>query len=313
MTIPIKPELLVSAKNLKEITLLIEAGADAINIGSEKYGLRMPGNFSLEMIKEAVQLAHRNNVKIYVSMNALLHNQDLEGIEDYVRNLDEFGVDAIVFGDPAVLLTVKEIAPKMALHWNTETTSTNYQTVNYWAEKGATRAVLARELTLNEVIDVKNHVNVEVQAQVHGMTCIFHSKRELITSYLDYTNTDKNTNSENSKKTSIDSGLSLREHKRPDELYPVFEDYHGTHIMSFDDICMIENIGLLIDAGINSLKIEGIMKSTDYLVQVTKLYRQAINQYIETQENPSLREELEKLQIDNRPLSTGFYFKEQIY
>lgn len=302
-----KPELLVTAKDLDELQQLIQAGADAINIGGEAYGLRLPGDFSLEMIQQAVEIAHNQNVKIYVSMNALFHNQALIGLEDYIIKLSEIEVDAIVFGDPAVLMTVKEVAPDLALHWNTETTSTSYETANYWASKGATRAILARELSLQEVIAIKQHVNMEVQVQIHGMTCIFHSKRELVSSYLNYTGSEKK------KDTSKESNLFLREHKRPDEQYPVFEDLHGTHIMSCDDICMIEHLGLFIDGGIDSLKIEGLLKTTDYLVKVTALYRKAIDEYVENKSTSVSVEEVEKLQTDQRPLTTGFYFKEQYY
>ncbi len=301
------PELLVTAKDIEEIKQLIDAGADAINIGGEEYGLRMPGNFTLEMIGQATELAHSHGVKVYVSMNALLHNDHLHQLESYIKTLAEFKVDAIVYGDPAILLTASQLAPEIKLHWNTETTSTNYTTVNYWAKKGATRAVLARELSLEEVIDVKKHVQIEVQAQIHGLTCIFHSKRTLVSSYLDH------ITHQEEKKASKESNLFLREHKRPDEKYPVFEDIHGTHIMSNDEISMIEHLNLLIDAGIDSLKIEGLLLPTDYLVYLTKTYRQAIDLYLEKQEIPFNNEEIEKAQKNKRPLTTGFYFKEQIY
>ena len=301
------PELLVTAKDIDEMKQLIDAGADAINIGGEEYGLRMPGHFTLEMIGEAIEVAHQHGVKVYVSMNALLHNENLERLESYIQTLAKHKVDAIVFGDPAVLLVASKLAPEVKLHWNTETTSTSYTTVNYWAKKGVTRAVLARELSLDEVVDIKNHVNVEIQAQVHGLTCIFHSKRTLVSSYLDH------VNGQVEKDASQESGLFLREHKRPDEKYPVFEDYHGTHIMSYDEISMMEYLNLLIDAGIHSLKIEGLLLPTDYLVFLTKTYRNAIDSFLKNKVIPFNNEDISKFKKNNRPFSTGFYFKEQIY
>ncbi|TCS83802.1 peptidase U32 family protein [Tepidibacillus fermentans] len=301
-----KPELLVTAKDLDEVQRLFDSGADALHIGGKEYGLRMPGHFTLEMIGEATKIAHQNQKKIYVLMNALFHNEMLVGLEEYIQRLAQFEVDGIVFGDPAVLMIAKKVAPQIALHWNTETTSTNYQTVNYWAKKGATRAILARELSLQEVIDIKQHVDIEVQVQVHGMTCIFHSKRGLVSSYLDFTGQEQ-------KDTSQDRGLFLREHKRPNEQYPVFEDLHGTHIMSAEDICMIDHIGKLIDAEIDSLKIEGILKSTNYLEKVVQHYRTAIDQYVTGNKVTVSSKDIEAIQPKNRPLGTGFYFKEQYY
>ncbi|WP_339063848.1 peptidase U32 family protein [Tepidibacillus marianensis] len=306
MSVKKKPELLVTAKNLEEVGQLLDSGADAIQVGSEKYALRMPGDFSLEMIDEAIKIAHDKNKKIYVVMNALFHNEMLDGLEDYISRLAQYQVDGIVFGDPAVLMAAKRIASQIGLHWNTETTSTNYQTINYWVQKGATRAILARELTLAEVIDIKKHVDIEVQVQIHGMTCIFHSRRELVSSYLGHTGKEQ-------KETSKESGLFLREHKRPDEQYPVFEDIHGTHIMSAEDICMIDHLAPFIDEGIDSLKIDGIMHSTDYLQQVVHAYRTTIDQYVEGKESTVSQEDLAKIQPKDHPFGTGFYFKEQYY
>jgi len=301
-----KPELLVTAKNVSEVKQLLDSGADAVQVGSQKYALRMPGDFSLEMIDEATKIAHEQNKKIYVVMNALFHNEMLIGLEDYLSRLAQIRVDGIVFGDPAVLMTARKVAPEIAKHWNTETTSTNYQTINYWVQKGAKRAVLARELTLAEVVDIKKHVDIEVQVQIHGMTCIFHSKRELVSSYLGHTGHEQ-------KETSQENGLFLREHKRPDEQYPVFEDIHGTHIMSAEDICMIEYLAPFIDAGIDSLKIDGIMHSTEYVKQIVQAYRTAIDQYVEGKERTYSQEDLLKIQPKGRPFGTGFYFKEQYY
>lgn len=301
-----KPELVVTAKDLDELTQLIDAGADAVTVGTEKYGLRITGDFSLDMIKEGVEIAHSKNAKVYVLINALLHNDALVDLDEYIKKLSEYNVDAIVFGDPAVLVIAKTVAPEISLQWNTETTATNFTTVNYWATKGIERAILARELSLTEVIDIKNNVNIDVQVQVHGMTCIFHSKRSLLNDYLDHIDDDTE------RDLSKEGKLFLREHKRPDENYPVFEDIHGTHIMSSSDICMIDHLKKFIEAGIDSLKIEGIYQTTEYLVEVVKLYREAIDNY-DDEKLVQLLGRIKAIQPKNRPLETGFYFKEQYY
>lgn len=302
-----KPELLVTARDLEELELLIEAGTDAIAVGNEVYGLRITGSFTLEMIKEAVELAHSKDVKLYVLMNALLHNEALDDIDEYIEELATLNVDAIVFGDPAVLVTAKELAPNISLHWNTETTATNFETVNYWASKGIKRAILARELSLEEVLEIKENVKVEIQVQVHGLTNIFHSKRNLIENYFEHTDNQENMG------VSKKRNMFLKEHQRPDENYPVFEDRHGTHVMSNHDICMIQHIDQLLSAGIDSLKIDGIMHSTEYVVKVTELYRKAIDLAVNNESTGELFEQIRELQPSNRPLTTGFYYKEQYY
>ncbi|MCF6093998.1 U32 family peptidase [Microaerobacter geothermalis] len=306
-----KPELLTTARNIDELIKVIEAGADAVNIGHERYGLRLPGNFSLNDIEQAVPLAHDKGAKVYVSVNNLMHHEILAELPQYISSLDQVGVDAIVFGDPAVLVTAAEVAPHLSLHWNTETTSTNYETVNYWAQKGASRAILARELSLEAVLEIKKRVNIEIQAQIHGMTCIFHSKRELVSNYMRY------QGKEAGDIPSKGRNLFLKEAKRSDERYPVFEDSSGTHIMSMDDICMLEHLPAFIDGGIDSLKIEGILKPMDDHVQIVGIYRQAIDRYVEDSEGYQIDDRwmqvIRELQPENRPLSTGFYFKDLIY
>jgi len=303
-----KPELLVTAKNLDELRQLVDAGADAINIGGDKYGLRVAGDFSLDMMKKGIEIAHEKQVKVYVSMNTMMHNEDLDGLDEYLKSLADLQADGIIFGDPAVFITAKETVPHLPLHWNTETTSTNFETIHYWAEKGVTRAILARELSLEEVIEIKKKVDIEIQVQIHGMTCIFHSKRELVTSYLQHIEHETVYHGVAKEKK-----LFLREHKRPDETYPVFEDRHGTHIMSNHDICMIAHLGQLIEVGIDSLKIDGILHDTNYVVTVTKLYREAIDAAFKHQSTAHFMEKIKAIQPENRPLDTGFYFKELFY
>ncbi|GAX89063.1 peptidase U32 family protein [Effusibacillus lacus] len=306
-----KTELLVTAGDLQEAERMLQAGADAISIGHERYALRMPGSFELPDIRDAVALARHFQAKVYVSINALLHNDSLPELNDYIRQLNEAGVDAIVFGDPAVLMASRLAASKLKLHWNTETTSTNYRTVNYWAGRGVARAILARELSMEEVLYIKQNTKIEVQVQVHGATCIFHSRRELVGNYMQHQGrmAEEGNRSRNRH-------MFLKEKNRSEERYPIFEDRHGTHILSAEDICMLEHLGPFLTAGIDSFKIEGLLKTADYNAAVVSLYRKAIDCLADNPNagiHPGWLAELRSIQPPDRPLGTGFYFREQIY
>ncbi|CAM4203175.1 putative protease [Paenibacillus endophyticus] len=307
-----KPELLATAASLEELRRLIAAGADAFVIGEARYGTRLAGEFTLEMIAEAVKIARPHGVRVYAALNNLMDNEAAESLNTYVSTLADVGVDAFVFGDPAVLMAARSHAPGIALHWNAEMTSTNYVTANYWGRRGATRYVLARELNMEQVIDTAAASDLEVQVQVHGMTNIYHSKRSLVGSYLDH-----QTEPERLPQKDKDRGLYVMEAERQDERYPIYEDINGTHIMSSDDICMVENIHELLEAGVSSLKIEGIMKSMDYNETVVRSYRQAIDSYLSDPEAYAFNEEwleaIQQIQDPNRELSYGFFYKEQVY
>ncbi|MDX5476265.1 MAG: U32 family peptidase [Bacillaceae bacterium] len=307
-----KPELLVTPLDLNNMKDLIEAGADAFMIGEQRYGLRLAGEFNREQVKEAITLAHENGKKVYIAMNALFHNEKVGELNDYLQFLQDNGADAVVFGDPAVLMAAKEAAPSMKLHWNTETTATNYFTCNYWGRKGAKRAVLARELNMDTIVETKENAEVEIEVQVHGMTCMFQSKRSLLGNYFEYQG--KAMEIENRKQ---DKNMILHDKERENK-YPIFEDENGTHIMSPNDMCIIDELEEMIEAGVDSLKIDGVLQSPEYIVEVTKKYRQAIDlcvddrdQYEEIKE--TLLEEIEELQQPHRPLDTGFFFKETVY
>ncbi|MDP5272811.1 peptidase U32 family protein [Chengkuizengella axinellae] len=306
-----KPELLVTAGSIEELERLIQAGADAVNIGHNEYGVRMPGNFSIEEIKEAVRIAHGQDVKVYVSLNNIFNNAQLESLPSYLKELHDCKVDAITFGDPAVVSILNQVNIKMNLHWNTEMTSTNYVTANYWGTKGATRMILARELNLEEIQDVSEKLNLESQIQIHGITNIYHSKRELVKSYMghirkeDIENFDQNRN------------LYLVEHERQDLKLPIYEDENGTHIMSADDICTIDVLDEVLAEPIDSVKIEGLLKSIEYNETVVRCYREAIDSYFKNPEsyefNPEWLEQIKQVQDPDRELSYGFFFKEQVY
>jgi putative protease len=307
-----KPELLVTPTKLNDVEPLLDAGADALLIGEQHFGLRLAGEFSREEVKEAIIIAHARGKKIYVAMNAIFHNEKVEELEDYLAFLSDVKADAVVFGDPAVLMAAKQVAPSMPLHWNTETTATNWFTCNYWGRKGAKRAVLAREINMDSVIEMKENAEVEIEVQVHGMTCMFQSKRALLGNYFEYQGKEMEI-----EKKAQDQSLFLHDKERENK-YPIFEDENGTHIMSPNDICIIDELEEMIDAGIDSLKIDGILKSSDYLIEVTQKYRKAIDLCTEDRDayedqKAQLLEEIEEIQPPNRQLDTGFFFKETVY
>lgn len=307
-----KPELLVTPLTTADILPLCEAGADAFVVGEQRYGLRLAGEFNRKEVKQAVELAHSKGKKVYIAMNAIFHNEKIEELSDYIRFASETSADAIIFGDPAVLMAARETAPTMKLHWSTETTGTNWYTCNYWGRKGAKRAVLAREINMDSIVEMKEHAEVEIEVQVHGMSCMFQSKRSLLGNYYEYQG--KVMEIENRK---MQEKMFLHDKERANK-YPIFEDENGTHIMSPNDICIIDELQEMLEAGVDSFKIDGILKSPEYILAVTKAYREAIDLYFEDPDlYDSKKDELlaamEEIQPANRPLDTGFFFKETVY
>lgn len=307
-----KPELLVTPTSVEDILPLVEAGADAFMIGEQKFGLRLAGEFTRDDVKRAIELAHSKGKKVYVAMNAIFHNEKIELLNDYISFLKEVQADAIVFGDPAVLMAARETAPEMKLHWNTETTATNWYTCNYWGRKGAKRAVLAREISMDAIVEMKENAEVEIEVQVHGMTCMFQSKRNLLGNYFEYQGQALEIENRKQQKN-----MFLHDKERSNK-YPIFEDENGTHIMSPNDICIIDELQEMVEAGVDSFKIDGILKQPEYLVAVTELYRKAIDLAVEDPDQyEDVKDELlsqaEEHQPENRPLDTGFFFKETVY
>lgn len=307
-----KPELLVTPTSVEHMASLCEAGADAFVIGEERYGLRLAGEFSIEDVKKAIEIAHSHGKKVYVAVNAIFHNETIDELYDYLKAVDEAQADAVIFGDPAVLMVAKEVAPNLKLHWGTETTGTNWYHCNYWGRKGAKRAILAREMSMDEVIEIKEQAEVEIEIQVHGMTAMFQSKRSLLGNYFEYQG--KALEIENRKQN---KNMFLHDKERENK-YPIFEDSNGTHILSPKDVCMIDELLDFIEAEIDTLKIDGILKSPEYIEAVTKLYRQAIDLCVADpdkyeDEKDEFLVEIERIQPSNRGLDTGFFFKETVY
>ena len=305
-------ELLVTPKSLNHMKTLIELGADAFVIGEQKFGLRLPGEFNREDVRKAVNLAHEHDKKVYVAVNGIFHNYHLNALENYIEFLHEIRVDRIIFGDPAVVMYVKKQDNPIPLNWDAETIVTNYFQCNYWGGKGAKRAVLARELNLDEILNIKKHAKVEIEVQVHGMTCMFQSKRMLLGNY--YTFQDRQMKIQRSEN---DQDLLLYDEERENK-YPVFEDYNGTHIMSPNDICLIEELEPFFEANIDSFKIDGILHSESYINTVTAQYREAIDLYHEDpeayeDEKFMLIDPIEEIQPEHRPFDEGFLYKQTVY
>lgn len=308
-----KPELLVPAGSLKELERYLQAGASAVLIGEAKYGMRLPGDMELPDIGEAVRIAHERGARVYVRVNNLMGNHILEDVRGYVKRLAELGVDAVEFGDPAVLQIVREEAPQLKLHWNSEMTTTNFATANYWGSKGANRVVLARELNMDELTGMHPALKIEAEVQVHGMTNIYHSKRSLVQSYMTHQGRPVDPQSD----LGLTRGLFLIEAERRDEKFPIYEDVNGTHIMSSDDICILEDLHLLMAADVDSFKIETILKPIGYNETVIASYRQAMDTYVQDPEQYELDEAwidaIREIQDPERELSFGFFYKEQVY
>lgn len=307
-----KTELLVTPASIEHMKELIRAGADAFLIGEQFFGLRLAGEFTLEDIEVAAMLTKEHNKKIYVAMNALFHNDKMDALVPYMQKLQEIGVDGIVFGDPAIIIARREAGVTIPLHWNTEQTATNYFTANYWGKRGATRAVLARELSLDEIVEIKENADVQIEVQVHGMTCMFQSKRSLLGNYFLFQ--DKAMEVENRVNN---KNMFLHDKERSNK-YPIYQDENGTHIFSPNDMCMIDELEEFLDAEVDSLKIDGILHDPSYVTTVTSYYRQAIDAYYESKASykeikKDLFKKLEEIQPSLRPLDTGFFFKETVY
>lgn len=301
-----KPELLAPAGNLEKLKFAIMYGADAVYLGGKNFGLRaFAGNFDLAEIKEGVDFAHQHGVKVYVTVNIFPHNEDLIGLPQYLADLQSIGVDALICADPGVIKIAKETVPSMPLHLSTQANNVNWVSAQFWKEQGIERIVVARELGLEEIKEIKNKVSVEIEAFVHGAMCISYSGRCLLSNYM----ADRDANRGECAQA-CRWNYNLVEEKRPGEYYPVLEDERGAYVFNSQDLCLFEKIPLLIEAGIDSFKVEGRMKSSYYVATVIRAYRKIIDHYF----NPSQqdfdfsywRNELEK--VSHRPYTTGFYF-----
>ena len=304
-----KVELLVPAGSLEVLKVAVDYGADAVYIGGQAYGLRAKAdNFSIEEMKKAVKYAHAKNAKVYVTANIFAHNYDIEGMKAYFEQLKDTGVDAVLVSDPGIFMLAKEIMPDMELHISTQANNTNYLTYNFWYNMGAKRVVTARELSLVEIKQIREHIpeDMEIESFMHGAMCISYSGRCLLSSY--FTGRDANRGACTHP---CRWKYHIVEETRPGEYMPVNEDDRGTYIFNSKDLCMIEHIPEMIDAGIDSFKIEGRMKTALYVATVARTYRKAIDDYMESPELYRPNMEYYKSEIAKctyRQFTTGFYF-----
>ena len=304
-----KTELLIPASNLEVLKTAVIFGADAVYIGGEAFGLRAKAkNFTLEDMREGIAFAHERGVKVYVTANILAHNYDLDGARKYFGELKEIKPDALIISDPGMFTLAKEVCPEIEIHISTQANNTNYLTYDFWSKMGATRVVSARELSLVEIKQIREHIpeDMEIESFIHGAMCISYSGRCLLSNY--FTGRDAN---HGACTHPCRWKYAVVEESRPGEYLPVYENERGTYIFNSKDLCMIEHIPEIIDAGIDSLKIEGRMKTALYVATVARTYRKALDDFMESEEKYRENMEWYKAEIGKctyRQFTTGFYF-----
>ena len=304
-----KTELLIPAGSLEVLKTAVIYGADAVYIGGEAFGLRAKAkNFTNDDIREGIAFAHKHGVKVYITANILAHNDDLSGVEEYFNELKEIKPDAVIISDPGVFAIAKRVIPDMELHISTQANNTNYGTYLFWHQLGAKRVVSARELSLAEIKEIRGKIpeDLEIESFIHGAMCMSYSGRCLLSNYM--TGRDAN---QGACTHPCRWKYSLVEEKRPGEYMPVYENERGTYIFNSKDLCMIEYIPEMMDAGIDSFKIEGRMKTALYVATVARTYRKAIDDYNKDPELYKANMDWYRSEIGKctyREFTTGFYF-----
>ncbi len=304
-----KPELLIPASSLEVLKTAVVFGADAVYIGGEVFSLRAKSkNFSMEDMREGIAFAHAHGARVYVTANILAHNGDLDGVENYFHELKAIGPDALIISDPGVFQIAKEVCPEIEIHISTQANNTNYRTYRFWHSLGAKRVVSARELSMDELRELRANIpeDLEIETFIHGAMCISYSGRCLLSSY--FTGRDAN---QGACTHPCRWKYAIMEETRPGEYLPVYENERGTYIFNSKDLCMIEHIPELVEAGIDSFKIEGRMKTALYVAVVTRTYRQAIDDYLKDEVLYRSRMEYYKEEIAKctyRQFTTGFFF-----
>ena len=304
-----KPELLIPAGSLEVLKTAVLFGADAVYIGGEAFGLRVKAkNFSKEEMREGIGFAHEHGVRVHVTANILAHNDDLEGAEAYFHELKELKPDALIIADPGMFILARRICPEIDLHISTQANNTNYRTFQFWHDLGAKRVVCARELSLKEIKEIRSKIpqDMEIECFIHGSMCISYSGRCLLSSYLAGRDANQGACTHPCRWK-----YAVMEESRPGEYFPVCENERGTYIFNSKDLCMIEYIPELLNAGIDSFKIEGRMKTALYVAAVARTYRKAIDDYLESEDKYRSHMEWYRQEIAksvHRQFTTGFYF-----
>ena len=304
-----KLELLIPASNLEVLKVAVMYGADAVYIGGEAFGLRAKAkNFSLEDMKEGIEFAHARGCKVYVTANILAHNYDLDGAREYFQELKQIGPDALIISDPGMFTIAKEVWPEVDIHISTQANNTNYLTYQFWWKQGAKRVVSARELSLTEIRQIRDNIpdEMEIESFMHGAMCISYSGRCLLSSFMAGRDANRGECTHPCRWK-----YSVVEEQRPGQYMPVYENERGTYIFNSKDLCMIEHIPEMLDAGIDSFKIEGRMKTALYVATVARTYSLAIDEYLKDPELYRSRIPFYKSEISKctyRQYTTGFFF-----
>lgn len=305
-------ELLAPAGNLEKLKTAIDFGADAVYLGGTKLNLRAAAdNFTIEELKEGLEYAHSRGRKVHVTLNVIPHDEDLLGVEEYLIELYEIGVDAVLIADPGIMSIAKEFVPNLEIHLSTQANNLNYKSALFWHKAGVSRVVAAREMSLEDLKKLRKELpeTCEIEAFVHGSMCACYSGKCLLSNYITGRDANRGTCTQPCR-----FKYHIYEEKEAGDYQKITGDGNSVNFMSSKDLCMIEHIPELIEAGINSFKIEGRIKSSYYVASVVKIYREAIDKYIEDPKNykfnPKWMEELEK--PSHRPYTTGFYFDEEI-
>ncbi len=304
-----KVELLAPAGDLEKLKFAVVYGADAVYIGGEVFGMRTSAkNFTLEKMKEGVEFAHERGAKVYITLNIIPHNKEIAVLKEYLESIKNIGLDAYIISDPGVFSIVREVLPDAEVHLSTQANNTNYMSAKFWHELGIKRVILARELSFDEIADIKANIpeSLELEAFVHGAMCMSYSGRCLISNYM--TGRDANRGE---CAHACRWKYHLVEEKRPGEYFPVEEDENGTYFFNSKDLCMIEYMPELLNSGLVSLKVEGRAKSIYYAANIIRVYREAIDSYYRDPENYQYKEEwLEELKkVSYRHFTTGFYLQ----
>ena len=304
-----RPELLIPASSLEVLKTAVIFGADAVYIGGEAFGLRAKAkNFSAEDMRAGIAFAHEHGARVHVTVNILAHNDDLDGVREYLKELKEMKPDALIIADPAIFDLAKEICPEIDRHISTQANNTNYGTYQFWWRLGAKRVVSARELSLQEIREIRERIpaDMEIESFVQGSMCISYSGRCLLSNY--FTGRDAN---QGSCTHPCRWKYAVVEETRPGEYLPVYENERGTYIFNSKDLCMIEHIPELVEAGIDSFKVEGRMKTALYIATVARTYRRAIDDYFVSGERYRANLDWYRAEISKctyRQFTTGFYF-----
>ncbi len=308
----LKPEILAPGGNLKNLKVAIDFGADAVYIGGSKLNLRaFADNFTDLDLKEAVNYAHERGKKVYVTLNVFPHEDDLNGLEEYLLNLYKMDVDAIIASDPGIIMTARQVVPNLDIHLSTQANNVNHKSAIFWHNNGIKRIVLAREMSFSEIKSLRQKTpkELELEVFVHGSMCMSYSGRCLLSNYMTGRDANRGECTQPCRYK-----YTLMEEKRPGEYFQVLEDDRGSYIMSSKDLCMIEYIPELLELGVSSFKIEGRMKSSFYVSTVVKAYREALDSYFFNPKNYKFSNKwMEYLNMSShREFFTGFYFGEEM-